>query len=237
MKTTRRTVLTSTFATTAGAVAAATPAVASAGTSTPGPNDRRLWELAAEVDQAATRLLGDVGETARDQATDTMFRALRGVRETPAESWSGLRAKASAVRAYRRVGAEVGEAAGESWFVTFHAAWVPEIAGQLVESLSVGNTLAGGTPMQDPDQPIHDLADRWWTLEHELNTFDGEVPEGDTRAQQQSEIARELADTPAATVAGARRKAEVKLKSGCAGRYERLGDSALADLTRLGEGA
>lgn len=235
MKTTRRTVLTSTAATAAGAVAAAAPAVAS--TSTPGPNDRRLWDLAAEVDQAATRLLGDIGDTARDQATDTVFRALRGVRETPADSWSGLRAKASAVRAYRRVGAEVGEAAGESWFVTFHAAWVPEIAGQLVENLSVGNTLAGGTPMQDPDQPIHDLADRWWQLEGELEAFDGEVPDGDTRAEEQGEIARELADKKAATVAGARRKASVKLRSGCGGVYGRLGDSALSDLTRLGEAA
>jgi signal transduction histidine kinase len=98
---------------------------------------------------------------------------------------------------------------------------------------TAGTEPAAGTPAQDLDARIHDQADRWWVLEHELNAFDGEVPDGDTRAEEQGEIARELADTPAATLAGARRKAGVKLKSGCAGQYEKLGDSALVDLVRL----
>ena len=69
---------------TAGAASAIAATVASAPgqADAKGPNDRRLWELVPQIDAAAT-----VGDTPRVHALD------REMRDTPADSASGLLAK------------------------------------------------------------------------------------------------------------------------------------------------
>ena len=67
-----------------------------------------------------------------------MFEVLSEAAQTPADTLSGLQAKASVVRAYRRMGAETGASSGEDWSTTFNVRHVPDIAGEVIDQLAQG---------------------------------------------------------------------------------------------------